>query len=99
MRWRRGRKSRSSARARRHGAQLIESSRVRRITRRDGDLVVDTDRGSLSADAVVVAAGSWSGEIAVDGISARVPVRPVRGQLLALGWNGTPVRRVTWSSR
>jgi glycine oxidase len=85
--------------ARRHGAQLVESSRVRRIVRRDGDLVVETDRGSLSGDAVVVAAGSWSGEIAVDGISARVPVRPVRGQLLALGWNGTPLRRVTWSSR
>jgi glycine oxidase len=85
--------------ARRHGAQLIESSRVRRIMRRDGDLVVETDRGSLSGDAVVIAAGSWSGEIAVDGISARVPVRPVRGQLLALGWTGTPLRRVTWSSR
>jgi len=87
------------AAARRHGAQLVESSRVRRVLRRDGDLVVETDRGSLSGDALVVAAGSWSGEIAVDGISARLPVRPVRGQLLALAWNGTPLRRVTWSSR
>ena len=45
------------------------------------------------------AAGSWSGEIAIDGIVARVPVRPVRGQLLTLAWTGTPLRRVTWSSR
>ena len=72
---------------------------MRRVLRRDGDLVVETDRGSLSGDAVVVAAGSWSGEIAVEGISARLPVRPVRGQLLTLAWNGTPLRRVTWSSR
>jgi len=25
-----------------------------------------------------------------------VPVRPVRGQLLHLGWKGAPLRRVTW---
>jgi glycine oxidase len=85
--------------ARRYGAQLIEPSRVRRIASNGGDVVVDTDRGSLSGNAVVVAAGSWSGEIAIDGVTARVPVRPVRGQLLTLGWIGTPLRRVTWSSR
>src|SRR5439155_3752548 len=33
--------------ARRHGAQLIEQSRVRRITGRDDDIVIETDRGSL----------------------------------------------------
>src|SRR5262249_14560144 len=85
--------------ARRRGAQLIEPSRVRRIAVSGGDVVVETDRGSLSGNAVVIAAGSWSGEIAIDGVSGRVPVRPVRGQLLTLGWTGTPVRRVTWSSR
>jgi glycine oxidase len=85
--------------ARRHGAQLIEPSRVRRITRRDGDILVETDRGSLSGNAVVLAAGSWSGDVTIDGVEARVPVRPVRGQLLALGWTGTPLRRVTWSRR
>jgi glycine oxidase len=85
--------------ARRCGAQLIEPSRVRRIGRSSGDAVVETDRGPLTANAVVIAAGSWSGEIAVDGVTARVPVRPVRGQLLVLGWTGTPLRRVTWSGR
>jgi len=87
------------AAARRHGAQLIEQSRVRRIRPRDGDVVVDTDRGSLSGSAVVLAAGSWSGEVAIDGVHTRLPVRPVRGQLLSLAWAGTPLRRVTWSSR
>src|SRR5262245_4808918 len=80
--------------ARRHGAQLIEPSRVRRITQQNGDIVVVTDRGSLTGNAVVLAAGSWSGEVAIEGIGARVPVRPVRGQLLSLGWNGTQLRRV-----
>ena len=88
-----------AAAARRSGAQLIERSRVRRIARRNGDMIVETDRGSLTGNAVVLAAGSWSGSIAIDGVSATVPVRPVRGQLLHLGWAGTPLRRVTWSSR
>jgi glycine oxidase len=85
--------------ARRQGAQLIEQSAVRRIARRGGDIVVETDRGSLIGNAVVLAAGSWSGSVAIEGVTDRVPVRPVRGQLLSLGWNGTPLRRVTWSSR
>ena len=88
-----------AAAARRRGVQLIEGSRVRRITRLHGDMIVDTDRGSLTSNAVVLAAGSWSGGIAIDGVSATVPVRPVRGQLLHLGWVGTPLRRVTWSGR
>jgi glycine/D-amino acid oxidase-like deaminating enzyme len=29
----------------------------------------------------------------------RLPVRPVRGQLLQLGWNGPPIKRATWSER
>lgn len=87
------------ASARRHGAQLIEQSRVRRIFTKGDDLVVETDRGTLSTDAVVLAAGSWSGDIEVNGLSARLPVRPVRGQLLYLSWPGTPLRRVTWTHR
>jgi glycine oxidase len=87
------------AAARRHGAQLVEPSRVRRISQRNGDILVETDRGSLTGNALVLAAGSWSGEIAIDGITARVPVRPVRGQLLSLAWTGMPLRRVTWSRR
>ena len=83
--------------ARRAGAQLIEQRHVRGITSRGGEIVVDTDHGSLRGDTVVVAAGSWSGEISIDGATARVPVRPVRGQLLSLAWVGPRMRRVTWS--
>ena len=87
------------AAARRHGAQLLEPSPVRRITRRHGDMIVETSRGTLSSNAVVLAAGSWSGTIEIDGVTITIPVRPVRGQLLHLGWTGTPLRRVTWSGR
>jgi len=85
--------------ARLHGAQVVEKSRVRRIARQDGDLVVETDRGRLPCGSVVLAAGSWSASIEIEGITDRLPVRPVRGQLLHLAWTGPSVRRVTWSDR
>lgn len=88
-----------AAAARRHGAQLIEQGRVRRISRAGADLMVETDRGSLTGNGVVLAAGSWSGKIAVEGVVAQLPVRPVRGQLLHLAWGGTTLRRVIWSER
>ena len=88
-----------AAAARCHGARLIERGRVARISSSHGDLVVDTDRGTLIGNGVVVAAGSWSGQIEIEGVAARVPVRPVRGQLLQLAWNGPLLGRVIWSGR
>jgi glycine oxidase len=85
--------------ARRHGAQIVDGGSVRRIAAQGSDLVVETDRGPLDADAVVLAAGSWSGQIDVEGARVRVPVRPVRGQLLQLAWGGPSLRRVTWGER
>ncbi len=85
--------------ARRHGAQIVEGGSVRRISRDGADLAVETDRGPLSGDAVVLAAGSWSGQIEVGGAPRRVPVRPVRGQLLHLAWSGPALRRVIWGEQ
>jgi glycine oxidase len=87
------------AAARRHGAHFIEQSRVRRITDLHDELVIDTERGSLTADFAVLAAGSWSGGIEIGGLPPRVPVRPIRGQLLSIAWSGVPLRRVTWCDR
>ena len=81
--------------ARRHGARMIEGARASRVLRRNGGMVVETPGGSLSCDAVVLAAGSWSAELQIEGV-ARPPVRPVRGQLLHLAWRGAHLRRVVW---
>jgi glycine oxidase len=88
-----------TAAARHHGAQLMEGGRVRCIARCGSDLAVETDRGRLTGTAVVLAAGSWSGQIEIEGVQTRIPIRPVRGQLIRLAWNGPTVRRVTWGDR
>ncbi len=53
-----------------------------------------------TADAVVIAAGSWSRRVRVAGVSA-LPVRPIRGQLLHLRWR-SPVpapQSVIWGAQ
>jgi glycine oxidase len=85
--------------ARRNGAQLLEPNRVRSIAGQGADVVVETDKGPLTGNAVVLAAGSWSGSVEVSGVEHPIPVRPVRGQLISLDWRGAPLRRVTWTDR
>jgi glycine oxidase len=51
----------------------------------------------LSADHVVLAAGTWSSRIRIAEMPP-LPVRPVRGQLLRLGWNaGDRPAHVVWT--
>jgi glycine oxidase len=85
--------------AERHGAHVAEPCRVRRIDATNDAFVIETDAGIHSAHGVVLAAGCWSGTVEVAGVTSRVPVRPVRGQLLHLGWSGPPLCRVTWGAR
>jgi glycine oxidase len=49
----------------------------------------------FGCDAVVLAAGARSGQIAAK-LGARVPVRPVRGQMIALGGMSAPIRHIVW---
>jgi glycine oxidase len=84
--------------ARRHGA-VFEARRVVRIKQAGDAAVVETDGGPLRGHAVVLAAGSWSGTVEIQGVASRLPVRPVRGQLLCLTWQGPAPRRVTLSRK
>lgn len=84
--------------ARRHGARLVQQGRVVRITRRGEETQVVTERGAIVTDIVVIAAGSWSGQIEIEG-AASAPVKPVRGQLLHLSWTVSPPSRVMWAER
>lgn len=82
--------------ARRRGATIRPPALARRIRRGRAGVIVETDHDTVEADAVVLACGAWSGQVVVEGASGPVPVKPVRGQLLHLGWNGPQVARITW---
>jgi glycine oxidase len=64
----------------------------------EGRVIVETQNGPSTVDHVVLAAGSWSGQVRITGVEP-VAVRPVRGQLLHLAWpTAQPLRHVIWSS-
>ena len=82
--------------ARRHGTTL-STARVNGIDLRDGAVRVETSEDTFVADAVIVAAGSWSGGIPMSP-AVPPPVRPVRGQLLHLRFPEPPLSRVIWGT-
>jgi glycine oxidase len=77
----------------RRGA-ITSRGTVTRIDPAAAGLRVVTLDGSFDADAVVVAAGSWSGRLA----APPAPVRPIRGQLLQVRFPEPPISRVIWGS-
>ena len=80
----------------RHGAQLETTDRVTTIRPAGPGLTVLTADGMVwRTDQVVVAAGSWSGQIATEP-APRPQVKPIRGQLLRLRWHGEPLRHIIW---
>jgi len=70
---------------RKAGAALYEHCAVREIVSSGGRAAgVVTDHGEEPADIVVLAAGAWSRQIGGLGPAALPPVRPIKGQMLAL---------------
>jgi glycine oxidase len=82
-----------AAAAVRRGAEIITAN-VEEICSRAGGVAVKTTTGLVEGDAVVLAAGSWSGRVA----PMTPPVRPVRGQLLHLHFDKRPLSRVVWGT-
>ena len=77
------------------GVCFMTSEEASRISMDGGSIVVETARGRVTSDAVVVAAGCWAGSLLVEG-AAQLPIRPVRGQLLRLLWNEVRLARTVW---
>ncbi|MBV8494655.1 MAG: glycine oxidase ThiO [Alphaproteobacteria bacterium] len=85
--------------ARRAGVELIEHCPVREVTIAAGRASgVVTERGHDDADVVVLAAGAWSREIAGIPPAYLPPVRPIKGQMLALQMDPAAplLRHVLW---
>ena len=80
----------------RHGVQIEAAHRVTGVTTDSRGVTISTEDGtSWAADHVVIAAGSWVGQLQMDDPAASM-VRPVRGQLLRLQWRGAPLGHIIW---
>jgi len=84
--------------AQRYGAVIKTGAPASGFRRHAGRLTaVRTASEDHSADAVVLAGGPWTARIA-RWLGSFVPVRPMRGQMLALSGSGVALRRVVWGS-
>ena len=81
----------------RHGARFLEGTWATGL-KVSGDRVsaVTTPTGVIEADAVVLAAGVWSPDLARS-IGLNLPVLPVKGQVMSLRALGKRPRQVVWS--
>jgi glycine oxidase len=78
------------------GAELIVETGAVDVRRASGGgVLVRAATGAWEADVAVMAAGSWSSRIRVEGADP-VPVKPIRGQLLQLGAKPGLLQRVVW---
>jgi glycine oxidase len=88
--------------AQRAGADLIEHCAVREIIMTGGRAAgVESERGRDAADIVVLAAGAWSREVGGIPPASLPPVRPIKGQMLALQMDRAAplLRHVVWLPR
>ena len=86
----------AAAGAEKFGAQFKFDVGAVRIYPLPGNQVgVQSATSMWEADRVVLAAGSWSSQITVQGADM-VPVKPIRGQLIQLQAGAGEIRRVLW---
>ena len=86
----------AAAAAEKFGAQLMSDvGAVRIYPLPDGRVGVQSSTSMWEADRVVLAAGSWSSQVTVQGADP-VPVKPIRGQLIQLQAGAGEIRRVLW---
>jgi glycine oxidase len=81
------------------GVELLEHCRVHEAVIERGRVIgVETGRGRDLADVTILAAGAWSREIGGVPPAHLPPVRPIKGQMLALAMDReTPlIRHVIW---
>ncbi len=79
-----------------HGVKFETTVAATRITRNGSGISIETTTNRYACDSAVMAAGSWSGCVDVEG-AIPIPIRPVRGQLLHLGWSLRALSRVLWA--
>jgi glycine oxidase len=84
--------------ARRSGVQFFPGSCVDAIWREGGKCVgLSLKNEKIAAQWTVIAAGCFSANI--EGVAAYAPVRPAKGQMIALRANDLKIERVLWSEK
>jgi glycine oxidase len=80
------------------GVEIFPGDAARAIWRESGRCAgLELQSGKVSAKWTIVAAGCFSSRI--EGVKAYAPVRPAKGQMIALRADGIEIERVLWSEK
>jgi glycine oxidase len=84
--------------ARRRGVEILAGAPASGVLRERGRIVGLSIKGErVSAKFTVIASGCFSANIS--GVEAYAPVRPAKGQMIALRADGLGIERVLWSEK
>jgi glycine oxidase len=84
--------------ARRSGVQFFAGSEVEAISREGSRCVgLHLNKEKIEAEWTVIAAGCYSANI--EGVAGYAPVRPAKGQMIALRAGNLKIERVLWSEK
>jgi glycine oxidase len=84
--------------ARRRGVEILAGTPVSGVLRERGRIVgLSINRERVSAKFTVIASGCFSANIS--GVEMYAPVRPAKGQMIALRGDGLIIERVLWSEK
>jgi glycine oxidase len=84
--------------ARKSGAEIFAHRKVYGICREKGRCVgLQLENENVSAKSTIIAAGSFSANIA--GVNVYAPVRPAKGQMVSLRAERLKIERVLWSEK
>ena len=79
-----------------NGARILENTDVLDLLSSNGRVTgVKSQNGNFYSDWVVIAAGSWAGRLS-NWIGMNVPIKPIRGQVLAVRLIPSPVKHILW---
>ncbi|MBS4172698.1 N-methyl-L-tryptophan oxidase [Bacillus sp. FJAT-49736] len=71
------------------GAEIMTNSRVKEITNHGNNVTIKTEQNTFYADAIVIAAGAWSGKL-LSKLDLNLPLKPVRK---TFAWFNTDEKR------
>ena len=81
--------------AEKHGARLVSRAATSIMASHGRGGVVDAGGERISASSVIIAAGPWSGTL-MESVGVRVPVSPLKGQIVRLAAPGPEMQVSLW---
>ena len=84
--------------AEKKGAEIKYSEVIKVKSQSSGNIIITTKAETFNTNRVIFAMGPWT-QFVSDWIGTKVPVEPLRGQIIKLKIDSPPINYISWSHR